>query len=60
MVHVMVYVMVYVAKTYTVAESPCASRFQRIDGLWVHVSQNFFGYSQQLVIAHPHIHAHSA
>ena len=36
----MVYDMVYVAQTYTVAEIPCASRFQRLYGIWVHVFLN--------------------
>ena len=30
----MVHVMVYVLQTYTVAESLCASGFQRINGIW--------------------------
>ena len=47
---IMVYVMVYVAQTYTVAEILCASRFQHIYGIWVHVFQNFFGNSLWLVI----------
>jgi hypothetical protein len=49
----MVYVMVYVAQTYTVAESLCASGFQRIYGIWVHVFRNFFGNSLWLVNPSP-------
>jgi len=33
----MVHVMVYVAQRYTVAKTLSVSRFQRIDGIWVHV-----------------------
>ena len=45
--------MVYVAQTYTVAEIPCASRFQRGYGIWVHVFLNFFGNSLWLVNPSP-------